>query len=110
MSCKYYHLVSSITVNESFVILNFNNAVTLSDENRICFKFTENIPATGDNLPVYVVANASNVPLLNKYGNPVIGSDLKKNRVYGGWYGATTPHVILPKIPLTCNFATGNVI
>lgn len=89
------------------VNLTFDTTVTASDKNRFCIKVFTDIPAAGLTLPVNVTVNGALIPLLNKYGNPVLGADLSRCRVYKGYYGATTPHVILQNNPAHyyCNCA-----
>jgi len=49
------------------------------------------------------------VALWDKYGNPATVSELAKCKLYKGYYGATTPHVI-SKLPITYNCGCNNVL
>lgn len=103
MNCVYFHCANSITVTETAVVLDFNSVATTVDKDRFCFKLADKIPAEGANLPVQVTVNGSTIPLWNKYGNPILGSQLTTGRKYNGYYGATTPHIIVYNTPLVCN-------
>lgn len=102
MACKYFHCVNTITVGTSAVALSFTSSPAAADTNRFCFRIQDMIPAAGDALPVTISVNGAAVPLLDKYGNPVTGSGLKKGIPYKGYYGASTPHVIVHNIPMGC--------
>lgn len=101
MNCDYFHCATGVTVGADAVVLTFSSPVSVTDKDRFCFKLCQAIPEAGSNLPVQVTVNGAPVPLWNKYGNPILGSQLR-NRKYIGYYGATTPHVILTNTPLTC--------
>lgn len=107
MSCKNFHIVNTITVSTTFVVLSFSETVSVEDMETICFKMKESIPDSARNLPVYIFVNGANTPLWDKYGNPLKGKALRKCFLYGGYYGATASHVILPKIPRTFNYNAG---
>lgn len=94
MSCKNFYRVTSVVVSETAVTLDFNAPVTLTNTQRICFKVCTAIPAGGENLPVVMTANGATVAVWNKYGNPMLGGELKNCKCYCGLYGSTTPHVI----------------
>ena len=101
MVCEFFHCANSVTVGADAVVIAFSQPVTATDKDRFCFKLCQSIPAAGSTLPVQVTVNGTNIPLWNKYGNPILGSQLR-TRKYCGYYGATTPHVILTNTPLTC--------
>jgi len=99
MSCKYFHPVNTITVDTN-VELGFNTSPTVKDETRFCFRIFDSVPTTGDALAVVISVNGSNVPVWNKYGNPMLGADLRKCKVYKGWYTSQgTAHVIIENEP-----------
>lgn len=107
MACKYFHAVSTVTVNDGVsVVLDFSIPAVAVNENKFCFKIVTDIPATAANLPVLLTINgvATNA-LWNKYGNPAIGADLTRGKLYHGYYGSTVPHVITKDIPspICCN-------
>lgn len=100
--CNNILCANSVSVTATNVVLDFTSAVTLTDEDRFNFRLCQNIPSTGATLPVLVTVNGSTIPLLNKYGNPIIGSELKTRRIYRGYYGANTPHVLIYNTPINC--------
>lgn len=102
MACKYLHCANTVTVNaDTSVVLNFSVPANAEDKDRFCIKIVTDIPSSS--LPVLLTINGvSTNTFLNKYGNPVIASDLKKGKCYHGYYGSSTPHVITTDIPLKC--------
>ena len=99
MSCKNFYRVTSVAVGTTAVTIGFNSTVTLENTQRFCFKVCTKIPAGGENLPVVMTANGQTVALWNKYGNPMIGAELRNCKCYCGYYGSTTPHVIATNEP-----------
>lgn len=81
------------------------------DEERFCFKIPCGVSTvTGiDNYIVLIAYNGGTIPLWNKYGNPARFGELSKNRLYKGYYGDTTPHVI-SQLPITYNCGCNNVL
>lgn len=115
MACKYMHIVNSITTttSSSSVTLNFSNSITsLTDEEKFCFKIPNGvtIPSGVDGYVVLIAYNGGTIPLWNKYGNPATVSELKKNKICKGYYGATTEHVITSALPITYNCGCSNVL
>lgn len=101
MACKYFHCITTITVGASTVLLTPMDTVTIPDETRFCFKILDSIPESALTLPVTVTVNGTSVALWDKYGNPATGADLVRGRCYKGWYGATTPHIIVGNMPMS---------
>lgn len=113
MSCKYLHFSPSYTVNDSStqVVFGFANPVNATDRDRFCWRITTDIPSgTPATYSVYVTVNGANIPVLNKYGNPVIVSDLARGQLYKGFFGATTPHIIVTNVPKTVHCGCNNVL
>ena len=100
--CNNISCANSITVTATNVVLDFASVVTLTDEERFDFRICQNVPSTGLALPVLVTVNGSTIPLLNKYGNPITGVNLRTRKIYRGYYGASTPHVLVYNTPITC--------
>jgi hypothetical protein len=100
MGCNCFNVANGVTVSDTNVTLTFISPVVLTDERPFCFRLATMIPEAGATLPVLVTVNGTAIPLLNKYGNPVVGADLRVRRLYKGYYGATTPHVIIHNLPL----------
>ena len=100
MTCNYFHCANSVTVGADAVVLAFSTTVSATDKDRFCFRLCDTIPAAGANLPVQVTVNGATIPLWNKYGNPILGSQLQRGKKYVGYYGATTPHVIVSNTPM----------
>mgnify|MGYP003294393702 CR=1 FL=1 len=99
--CSCFHLGTTVTVSETAVVITFaDNPTGIADTQHFCFRLCQSIPATGQDLPVQVTVNGVAVPLWNRFGNPVIGSDLKTRVNYKGFYGVSTPHVISSSLPL----------
>lgn len=99
MSCRYFHCVTTVTVATNLE-LSFTNSPVVTDRERFCFRLRDDIPVTGNALPVTISVNGVQVPVWNKYGNPMLGAELKRCKVFKGWYGATVPHVIVENDPV----------
>lgn len=102
MNCRYFHCANSVTVGTDVITLNFENGATASDQTRFCFKLCQTIPDTAMTFPVQLTVNGTAIPLWNKYGNPVVASDLVPYKLINGYYGATDAHVIATNIPCNC--------
>lgn len=114
MACKYLNVVNSMTTNATAgtLTLDFVNAVSsVTDKQKFCIKIpcSMSIPTGINGYVVQVTINGASVPVWNKYGNPLTVSDLVKGKVIGGFYGATTSHVIT-KLPITYNCRCNNVL
>ena len=112
MACKYFHVVTTVTpdTTANTLTLNFSSPVTAVDKDRFCFKIVTDIPSTYDAYTVLMTVNGTVIPLWNKYGDPATASQLSKCKVYKGYYGATTPHVISSVIPQNYYCGCGNVL
>lgn len=98
MSCKYFHCTGNITVSTTNVVIDFPSPVTANNEDRFCFRLCSGFSG-GETLPVQVTVNGTAIPLLDRYGNPVLGAELKTRVNYRGFYGSSTPHVIIHNLP-----------
>ena len=102
-NCCHFHCGNSITVGETNITIAFADSPTgIADTNRFCFRICSSIPASAASLPVVLTINGASVALWNRYGDPITGSGLKNRRLYKGYYGATTPHVIVFNTPGNC--------
>lgn len=125
-TCKYFHYVNSMTISSGKLVLAFSdNPTGLSSTDRFCFRFNPNMsfPSGYASLPVYATINGTQIPVWDKYGNVMTGSELiaaSNNAyacpryVYTGYIGqvvtvsgetqTTTIHLIVSDIPKnTCN-------
>lgn len=101
MCCNKVRIANGVTVSDTAVVLTFADGATgVADTQAFTFRLCQGIPAAGAELPVQVTVNGTAVPLWNRYGNPVLGKDLRTRVNYCGFYGATTPHVISWTLPL----------
>lgn len=101
-TCQNFYCANSVTVGTTEVTIAFSKAVTLANQDKVCFRLCQSIPDTAAGLPVVLSINGTTVPLWNKYGNPIIGANLKTRFLYKGFYGDSTPHVILINTPYSC--------
>lgn len=102
-TCRHFHCGNSITVGAADVTISFVDAPAgITDKELFCFRICTNIPDAAAGLPVLLSINGTTVPLWNKYGNPMIGANLRRNKLYKAYYGATTPHVIAFNTPVVC--------
>ena len=112
MSCKYFHVSNAYTVNDSDsqIVLGFPSTVTVTDKTRFCLKLVFDPSVLNQTYTVLATVNGANVPLWDKYGNPVTVAELSKGKVYRGYYGDTTPHIIFNELPRTYNCGCNNVL
>lgn len=104
--CRYLHTTSTVAVDSggTNLVLTFSDSPTATNQDRFCFRIAQTIPTAGLALPVQVTVNSAAVPLLDRYGNTVLGASLAQNRLYKGYYGASTAHVLTTSLPAkTCN-------
>lgn len=103
-NCKCnFHKVSTASVGETDIVLSFNNPV--SANNKDCFNFVicTSLPSTTTPVPVLITVNSTNVPLLNMFGNPVYSNELRKRKMYYGFFGSqATAHVIVRNLGDCC--------
>lgn len=107
MACKHLHVINNYTVTEgsAMATLSFTKPVTVvENQHRFCIKVCVDIPEIYSGYTTQILVNGSGVPLWDKYGNPLTVSELRKGIVFQGYYGSTTPHIIVnaPK-KLGCN-------
>lgn len=89
------HKVTTVTVDGNSMILNFNTGVSANNKDKFNFVICTIIPSTATPVPVLITVNGANIPLLNKFGNPVYSNELRKRKLYLGYFGSQdTPHVI----------------
>lgn len=101
-NCKYYHKISTATVSATNILLVPDTPVTISDKTRFCFRVCADIPSSADALPVVITLNGVDTNAVwDKYGDPATGAEIKEKRCYRAWYGSTTPHIIVEKMPIS---------
>lgn len=111
MSCNccnsntLHGLITAAAVNTggTAVVLTPQNALSPVNQQRLSLSVTVTIPTAGMSLPVNVVMDGANVPVYDKYGNVVYGSDILTGAVMNGYYGTNgsggTAHVQLVNFP-----------
>lgn len=82
-------------VSTSVLLLTPTNPLSPNDTQKVSIKVTTSTPTNGQSLPVNILFNGANVPVLNKYGNIVYGNELTINTVLNGYYGDNTPHYLV---------------
>lgn len=99
--CKHFHKSSSVDVSGDNLVIAFtDNPTSVTNEERFCFMIYQDIPADGDGMAVRLMVNDEEVPLWDRFGNPVPGCGLKKGILYKGYYGTGTEnHVISASLP-----------
>lgn len=107
MACKCLHIINGITTTagSTMATLTFCKTVnSATDKQKFCIKVCADIPESLDTYTAQVLIGGNGVPLWDKYGDPLTLSELRKGVVYQGYYGATTPHIIVnaPKV-MGCN-------
>lgn len=85
-NCTRQIFVTGLTIENDQLQLSFNNVPTISNEGFLWFRFSQNLslPSDYSNLPVYanvmINGTATLVPVLNKYGNVMLGKKIILNR------------------------------
>lgn len=96
MSCQCNRLLKSTSyqvVNGVFYIITNG---TLTPSNRMAFNLVlcQTIPAQSEILPVSIQVNGVNYPLLDKFGNRVMITDLCTRQRYSLVFGANPAHFL----------------
>lgn len=111
-----FHFVSGATITNDTLVLSFNDSPTgLTDTSKFCFRFSNGLtlPSGYATLPVVASVNGTTIPVWNKYGDVMLGSQIKLNTcggacsryVYKGYIGSqtvdttTTLHLLVSNIP-----------
>lgn len=105
--CKYFFRVTSITVNSTDVTLTTDRTSTLENLQPFCFAITTDLPSGISALPVKIAVGTATINLLDRAGNPVLGSELIKRRKIKGYYGSTGPQIVAYTLPPQCNCKCG---
>ena len=94
---------AAVDTGGTYVLLTPDNALAPVNQQRLSLAVTTSIPTAGMSLPVYVVMNGANVPVYDKYGNIVYGTDIMTRAAMHGYYGVNgsggTAHVQLVNFP-----------
>lgn len=103
--CNDFHISDAVILNKDCLGITFKDcAVDILNNQRFCFRVCQPIPLGGAALPVMLLVNGTPVCMLNKYGTPVIGANLKTRCVYRGYYVSDcSAHVIVYNTPLDEN-------
>lgn len=108
------YCISTATENGTNVVLTLNGTPNLTNGAKIVLRFKEGTPYVASALPVVVSIGGTDYPLLNRFGNPMTGSDLKPSTMtntycprvnYLTYYGSSTPHLIAHNYPFAnCSY------
>lgn len=110
-TCPSFRYITSATILSGKLVLGVNNPITGQvDTNKLCLRFSTGVtlPTGYTTLPVYITVNGTDVPVLNRYGDTMLGSQIVLNTcggactryVYKGYYGTTaSAHVIFINAP-----------
>lgn len=98
---RFVHRVVTVTANGTVALVT-TNSDNINDKDPYIFianaKILNNLPETP--VEVTVEVNGTQVPLWNKYGDPILSSAIPREA--SGYYSETpTPHVILTNTPKT---------
>lgn len=97
MSCRCDRMLKStnyIVSDGVFYVITNGTSVTL--QNRMAFSLIlcQTIPVQTSVLPVSIQVNGVNYPLLDKFGNRVMITDLRTRCRYALVYGSDSPHFL----------------
>ena len=96
-SCRCDRMLKStsyVVNGGTFYIIT--NGTNLTLHNRMTFSLVlcQNIPVQTEILPVSIQVNGTNYPLLDRYGNRVMITDLHTRCRYSLVYGSESPHFL----------------
>lgn len=92
---KLIHKVTSATTDGTNVILSFSTPINVVDTQPFSFVICTSLPSTTAPQQVFITVNGTNVPLLNAFANAVYSNEIRKRKLYIGYFGSqTTPHII----------------
>ena len=96
MSCQCNRLLKSTSYQVLDDVFYINTNGTFTPTNRMGFTLVlcQTIPAQSSILPVSIVVNNVNYPLLDRFGNRVMITDLCTRVPYAIAFGANSPHFI----------------
>lgn len=98
-NCPCYHVVSDIS--ETLVITLRNEPTNLNNEDKICFLIPKwlDIP-DAPTTAVTININGIGVEIRDRFGNPMVGNDLRNCLLYCGYYGSEgIAHVQIVNVP-----------
>lgn len=95
-NCKcILHKVQTASAGETNIVLSFSTPLSANNKDPFNFVICTSLPSTATPVPVLITVNGTNVPLLNKFGNPVYSNEVRKRTPYYGFFGSqSTAHVI----------------
>lgn len=104
-------IVKNVALNTAgtILVLTPENDLEPVNENKVGFIVTASVPGAGMALPATIVVNGASVPIYDRFGNIVYGSNIRTRFEYKGFYGTNgagnTAHIQLVNYPLgrTCN-------
>lgn len=95
-------VVSTITADADSLNLTPDDALVPANYQRVSLKVRANV-TSGFNLPVEVTLNGVSVPVYDKAGNVIYGSQLVYGMYLNGYYGtngpAATAHLSVMNVP-----------
>jgi hypothetical protein len=86
-NCNILKSTASSAVSSAVLLLTPTNTLTPTNQTKVKILVSNDTPTDGLSLPVSIVMDGANVPILDKYGNLIYGYKLTKNTVLCGYYG-----------------------
>lgn len=78
----------------NFIILTTGETFNLANRKAFYLILCQNIPIQSSNLPVLIQVNGTNYPLLDKFGNNVLVSDINTRTRYSLVFGSNPVHFL----------------
>lgn len=86
-------------VSTDVLLLTPTTALSPIDEQKVMIKVTTATPTAGQILPVNIVFNGANVPVLDKFGNVMYGNELYSGMILKGYFGDNEAHYLVINYP-----------
>ena len=94
---------AAVNTGGTALVITPDTALTPANENRVAIMVTSTIATAGLILPVQITLNGTAVPVYDKFGNILYGSEIRTNAVMKGYYGTNgsggTAHLQLVNYP-----------
>lgn len=91
---------TKIDVDNEEMLITFCTCRELCERQHFNFIICQRIPCCAECFPVFFEIAGTKYPLLNKYGEQAVGSELVSRKLFYGYYGELdTPHIITACAP-----------
>jgi hypothetical protein len=101
-NCNILKSTASSAVSGTVLLLTPTTTLAPQNEGKVKILVSSDTPSAGTALPVSIVLNGANVPVLDRYANLIYGYRLRRNMILYGYFGndgiTNEPHYIVTGI------------